>query len=287
MNENFDKLEYLQDKKTNQSLIIDEMGERDDVGVLYDPKVKKQGVKKIILDQANQSNYLTNDYLKQQKIKNRQMGDLSNDYAISQFAPSTWATVMGYIFGVLFSIALLIGLLVGVAYFVGIRGVAVMDDTSQDIVPQGSLAITQLNPSIYDLGTSDIISCTYLGEHIFASIVSVEELAGTINIGRVSEDSDDRYITIDAVDAKVTIVINGLGGFYSFCSANWYFLVGGYVIILIALLVTKRVINVKHKAKELSRCIALKNEYEKLKAERLAREQAELEEMEFEALMRK
>jgi len=156
------------DKASNNEITTEEASlNADDSLFINTPSIEDDKLKNEIHNQYNQSNQLTEERIRYQDYKQRNMEEFTNDYSISQVVPNGWTTFFNVLSTIFFTIAVFIAICIGICLILRIQIGIVPTDSMEPTINRGSLIfykpIEEKNISLKELEdkapNSNLILC--------------------------------------------------------------------------------------------------------------------------------
>lgn len=266
---------------TRKAIINDEQPKVDSIEVLFDPQAPSEaGHNPAILEQYNQASEPSNETVKLRNYKRRQMNEFTDNYLFSQVIPSRLVTVINVVNTFILTVVLLIAFMVAFGLLLGLRIGLVPTPSMKDKIPVGSMVITRPVEKISDIRIGDILSYTYGSQDYIHEVASVG--GGVIvMVGANSEDPEYEHlrhlIDFSAVKGKMILQIPYIGYVVMFVQRYLLVVIGVFLTMLVALMLSRLIIEKRHNEEELKEFLDKKSQYER-EAERYTREQKEKEE---------
>ena len=263
---------------TRREIINQEQPVIDSVEITIDPNAPETVIKPEIMQQYDQAKEPSPEVVKLRNYKKRQMQEFTSEYTISRILPSGWSTFLNVINTIILTIALIIAFLVAFGLILGYKIGIVPSDSMEPRIHVGSLVVIAPLNNIDEIRIGDVLSYYKAdsvdtdGNTVYKKYIHEVQSVGGGAITMVGANPDyvDRdIISFDAVEGRMILNIPYLGYVIAFVQANAILVISIFVVLIIALMLARALIDHRHSTQEITQFLSKKAEYERVAKEKL------------------
>ena len=295
------------DKASNEAIINQEITEDDDDSlVIKDIKLDAKRKRSDIKNQYNQSNQLTEERIKFQDFKQRNMEEFTNDYSISQVIPNGWTTFFNILSTIFFSFAVIIAACIAICLIFRISIGIVPTDSMEPTIPSGSLIfykpIAEEDISLKEIqdgepNTNIILCYSYNGTLYVHRLTDIKQepndptryyvMVGDNQNLKDAEGKPIAHHTIkyENVQGELVFCVHNLGVVIYFIKNNLLLTLSIFCMFTFGIMLLRNIVERNHAREEIEVFVDKKAEFEKQNEEKLEEMKKEANKREFDRLL--
>ncbi len=296
------------DKASNTEITSEEANTNADDSILIDDDDLDDDTKRDeIQNQYNQSHQLTEERIRYQDYKQRNMEEFTNDYSISQVVPNGWTTFFNVLSTIFFTLAVFVAICIGICLVFKIQIGIVPTDSMEPTITRGSLIfykpVEENNISLKELddqsiNTNQILCYNFNGVLYVHRLYDIIQDAETqqklyVMVGD-NEDLHDRVtgnptishtITYSQVQGELVLSIQHLGVLVYFIKNNLILTLSIFCVIIFGIMLARNIIERNHAREEINVFITKKADLERQNEEKMLELQKAANKRDFERIL--
>ncbi len=296
------------DKASSTEITTQEATEDvDDSTLISDVQTEEMQKRNEIHEQYNQSHQLTEERIRYQDFKQRNMEEFTNDYSISQVVPSGWTTFFNIISTILFTIAIVIFACIMGCFIFNVQIGIVPTDSMEPTIARGSLifyrpiAENDINLKTVQNGqnTENPILCyTVNGVKYVHRLYTIKTITNTdqklyVMVGDNPNlrDKDTQNpiashtIRYSQIQGQLLFSVQNLGGVVYFVRNNFVLTISIFLVLIFGTMLARSIIEQNHAREEINVFIDKKAELEKQNEAKLLELQKEATKRDFDQIL--
>ena len=308
------------EKTSNAELTHQEQHQDEDVAPLINEEVNPDATKRTeIQEQYNQSHQLTEEHIRNQDFKQRNMEEFTNEYSISQVVPNGWSTFFNILSTVFFTFAVFIAICVGACLVFRVQIGIVPTDSMEPTITRGSLIFykpiaeddislkeLEQNISLKDLydtesgiqNPNQILCYSYNGVLYVHRLFDILEDPVThenkyVMVGdnpnlhnkETGNPTASHTITYSQIKGELVLSVQNLGVVVYFIKNNIILTVSIFCVFIFGIMLARNIIERNHAREEINIFIDKKTELEKENEEKLLELQKRANKRDFDRIL--
>ena len=298
------------DKASSIAITAQEADEDADDSILVsDVQTEEQRKRKAIQKQYNQSHQLTNERIRFQDFKQRNMEEFTNDYSISQVVPSGWTTFFNVLSTIFFTFTVIIAICIAICFIFRVSIGVVPTNSMEPTIPVGSLIFYKpvsqedIDSSLKKSENAAInmenkILCYSRGDMLYVHrlyniIINENGEKCYVMVGDNKEECLDEdlkpkssdTISYSEIKGELVFCVHNIGYIIYFIKNNFLLTLSIFSMFIFAIMLFRNIIERNHAREELEMFVDKKAELEKQNEAKLEDLQKEASKREFERIL--